>query len=120
MQTAAVLFLHLFYRTNPSAKVSQLGEFLLNCLQPLVPLAVSNLRLDFISARTSILIVQLLNLSDLGAETSDFFTKNCEMIHNISIASSPIACRLPVRQKEWRRNKPAGSMSAWAIFRQSP
>ncbi len=115
-----MLFLHLFYRANSPAKVGQLAEFLLNCLQPLVPLAVSNLSLDVISARTSILIVRLLNLSDLRAETSDFFTKDSKMIHGISISSSTIACRLPVRQKEWRRNKPAGSMSAWAIFRQSP
>jgi hypothetical protein len=32
MQTGAMLFLHLFYRTNSSAKVCELREFLLDCL----------------------------------------------------------------------------------------
>lgn len=88
-----MLFLHLFYRTNASAKVCQLGEFLLDCLKSLVPLAVSDLRLDFVSALASILIVQLLNLSDFCAEIPDFFTKDGKMIHDNRIASSPIACR---------------------------
>lgn len=57
MQTGAMLFLHLFHRANSSAKVCELGEFLLDCLQPLVPLAVSDLSLDPISALTSILLV---------------------------------------------------------------
>lgn len=32
MQTAAMMFLHLFQRANSSAKVSELGELLLDCL----------------------------------------------------------------------------------------
>jgi len=48
-----------------------------------MPLAVSDLCLCIISALTSILVVQLLKLCDLGAETSDFFAKHCEVIHNI-------------------------------------
>jgi len=32
MQPGAMLFLHLFYRANPSAKVSELRKFLLDCL----------------------------------------------------------------------------------------
>jgi len=34
---------------NSSAKKGELGKFLLDCLSPLVPLAVSDLRLCFIS-----------------------------------------------------------------------
>ncbi len=44
---------------------------------------MSDLGLWFISALTSILIVQLLNLSDLGTEISNFVAKDCEMIHTI-------------------------------------
>lgn len=87
---AAMLFLHLFYGTNSAAKVGELGEFLLDCLQPLVPLAVSDLGLGFISEFTPIKIVQLFNLSDLGAEAANFFTKDCEMIHINRIASPSI------------------------------
>jgi len=32
MQSRAVLFLHLFHGTNPPAKISELGQFLLNRL----------------------------------------------------------------------------------------
>jgi len=62
-----VVFLHLLDRTNSSAKVSELGKFLLDFLQPLVPLAVIDLRLCVVSAFTSILSVQLLKPRDLNA-----------------------------------------------------
>jgi hypothetical protein len=32
MQPGAMLFPHLFYRANPSAEISELREFLLDCL----------------------------------------------------------------------------------------
>lgn len=41
-----------------------------------MPLAVSNLSLRFMSAYTSILVIHLLNLRDLGAETTDLFPKH--------------------------------------------
>lgn len=41
-----------------------------------MPLAVSNLSQRFMSAYTSILVVHLLNLRDLGAETTDLFPKD--------------------------------------------
>jgi hypothetical protein len=47
-----------------------------------MPLTMSDLSLCFISALTSILVVQLLKLGDFGAETSYLFTKHCEVIHN--------------------------------------
>jgi len=98
-----MLFLHLFHRTNSSAKVSELREFLLDCLQPLVPLAVIDLSLYFISVLTPVSIVQLSNLRDLGAETPNFFAKHCEMIHTTSIAFRPIECRSPIRPSENKR-----------------
>lgn len=41
-----------------------------------MPLAVSNLSLRFMSALPSILVVHLLNLRDLGAETADLFPEH--------------------------------------------
>ena len=77
MQTGEVLSFPLFHRENSSAKVSELAEFLLDGLEPFMPLAVSDLSLCFVVALTPIPIVQFLKVCDLGAETPDFFTKNC-------------------------------------------
>jgi hypothetical protein len=82
-----VLCFPLFDRENPSAKASKLGKFLLNRLQPLLSLAVSDLGLCFVSAFTTILVVQLLKLCDLNAEKSNLFPKDFEVIHNSRIAS---------------------------------
>jgi hypothetical protein len=73
MQPGAVLLLHLLYRTNPPAKASELGKFLLDRLQPFIPLAVSGMSSWLIPALTAILLVQLLNLSNLHSETPDLF-----------------------------------------------
>ena len=43
MQPGTVLFLHLFGRDNSTAKVCQLPKFLLDLLQPFIPLSVSDL-----------------------------------------------------------------------------
>jgi hypothetical protein len=42
-----------------------------------MPLAVSDLSLCFVVALTPILLIQLLKLNDLGAETPDLFAKDC-------------------------------------------
>jgi hypothetical protein len=91
MQPRAVLFFPLFDRQNSSAKVSELGEFLLDGLQPFMPLAVSDLSLCFIltpTPRKPILIVQLLKVCDLVAETPDLFAKDFEVIHGYQNSSS--------------------------------
>jgi len=54
---------------------------------------MSDLRWYFICALTPVLVVQLSKLSDFCAETSDFFAKDCQMIHTISIASRQIERR---------------------------
>lgn len=76
-----MLVFHLFNRENLAAKTSELGKFLLNCLQPFLPLAVSNLGLGSIPISKAILIIQFLNLSDLRTETPYLFTKNIQVIH---------------------------------------
>lgn len=78
-----MLVLHLLHRTDSSAKIGELGKFLLDFLQPLLPLAVSDLRLCVGSAFTSILSVQLVKLRDLSAKTTDLFPKDVEVIHII-------------------------------------
>jgi hypothetical protein len=42
-----------------------------------MPLAVSDLSLRFVSSLTSVLIVQLLKVCNLGAETPNLFPKHC-------------------------------------------
>jgi hypothetical protein len=86
MQPRAVLFLHLFDRTNLPSKPSQLRKFLLNSLQPFLSLPVGDLRIRLISLLPPIPLVQLLNLSNLHPEKPDLFPQNFEMIHTISIA----------------------------------
>jgi hypothetical protein len=77
-----MLFLHLFDGANSSAKIGNFYEFLLDCFQPLMPLAVRNLSLRIIAAAPSILSVQLLKLGDLGAEIGDLFPKDFEVVHD--------------------------------------
>ena len=81
MQSGAVLLLRLFYRTNLPAKAGELGKFLLDSLQPFLPLAVRDLSIWVISALTPILLVQFLNLRNLHSETPDLFPQNFEVIH---------------------------------------
>lgn len=79
-----MLLFPLFDRENSLAKASQLDQFLLDRLQPFKPLAVSYLSLGFVAVmtpRASILLIQLLKLGDLGAETSNLFAKHCQVIH---------------------------------------
>jgi hypothetical protein len=65
MQPGAVLLRHLFF----TAKGSELGKFLLDCLQPFMPLALSALRFASIPVLTSACLIQLLNVSDLRSQT---------------------------------------------------
>jgi hypothetical protein len=71
-----MLFLHLFYGTNSSAKVREFCQLVLDRLQAFMPLTVRDLSLRLMSAFPSILVVHLLNLRDLGAETTDLFPKH--------------------------------------------
>ena len=41
-----MLIVHLFDRKNLATKTSELGQFLLNCLQPLLPLTMRDLCLS--------------------------------------------------------------------------
>lgn len=81
MQPGAVLAFSFFDRENPPAKASELSKILLDRLQALLSLTVSDLGLWVVPAFASILLVERLNLSDLGAEPSNFFAKDIEVIH---------------------------------------
>jgi len=76
MQAVAVLLFHLFHGTNSPAKVRQLGQFLLDCLQPFMSLPVSDLGLCVIAALLPILAIQFLQVSDFSAETPNLFPKH--------------------------------------------
>lgn len=76
-----MLFLQLLDREDSSAKVSELGKFLLDSLQPFMPLAVSDLSLCFISASTPILFTQRSKVGDLLAQAPHLFAKDFEVIH---------------------------------------
>jgi hypothetical protein len=77
IQAGAVFGFPLFDRENPSTKASELDQFLLDFLQPFLPLAVGDLSLCFVASVTPILVIQLLKVCDLSAEMPDLFAKNC-------------------------------------------
>ncbi len=83
MQPGTVLALSFFHRENSPAKASELSKILLDRLQALLSLTVSDLGRWVVPAFASILFVQRLNLSDLGAEPSNLFAKDIEVIHAI-------------------------------------
>lgn len=66
-------FLHLFNRTESSAKTSDLGEFLLDFLEPIPPLAMSKMGLRVGSGLTAIPLVQFLKLHYLNTQSGNFF-----------------------------------------------
>ena len=76
MQSRAVLFLHLFGRDNSAAKVCELYQLLLDCLQPFIPLSVGDLSCGSIPTVTAELLVCSLNGSDLFPETPNLIPKN--------------------------------------------
>jgi hypothetical protein len=72
----AMFFLHLLRRNNSAAKVRQLYKLMLNCLQPSIPLSVSDLNVCPTPALTPKPLVGFLNLGDLQSEAPNFFAKN--------------------------------------------
>lgn len=80
-QRFAVFAFYLFDGKHPASQILDLRQFLLNCLQAFVPLAVSDLGLCIVSASQAVFLIQFMNLSDLVAETSNLVPKNFQMIH---------------------------------------
>ena len=76
VQPGGVLLLHLLCRNSSAAKVCELLKLMLNSLQPLTPLSVSNLHICPNPAVTPKLLIQLLNTSDLHPETPNLVLKN--------------------------------------------
>jgi hypothetical protein len=78
-----MLLLRLFDRPNSPAKVGNFCKLLLDCFQPLMPVGVSNLGLRVIAAAAAtILVVQLLQVSDFCAEAGNLFPKHFEVVHS--------------------------------------
>ncbi len=57
MQPRAVLFPHLFCRNNFTTKVCEANKLMLDCLQPFIPLSVSDLSICSIPAVTPKLLI---------------------------------------------------------------
>jgi hypothetical protein len=72
----AVLFLHRRCRNDSAAKFCELCKLMLNSLQPLAPLSVSDLNTSPVPAGKPKLLIQLLNVSDLHPENPDLVSKN--------------------------------------------
>jgi hypothetical protein len=70
------LFIDLFRQNNSTAKVCELHKLMLNFLQPLTPLSMSELNTCFVPAVTPILLIRLVNISDLHPETPNLVPKN--------------------------------------------
>ncbi len=85
MHAGTVLVFSLLDGKNLLAEVRHLKKFLLNFLKAFLALAVSDLGLSRVPGAKAILTVQLLKVSDLLAETPDFFSKNLKVIHRIRI-----------------------------------
>lgn len=81
MQPGAMLFFHLFNRNDFTTQARQLGELLLDFLQPFLPQAVRDLRLCAIAAMKPVFFVLPLNLRNLDAQIPDLTPQNFEMIH---------------------------------------
>ncbi len=77
MQAGAVLFAYLIYGHHGAAQPSQTAEFLLDFLEPFMPLPVSHLVRGSMVLLLPILLVQLMDLSDLRPQAHDFFPKDC-------------------------------------------
>jgi hypothetical protein len=76
VQPGAMLSPQFLCRNNTASKVCELHKLMLNSLEPLTPLSVSDLIICSIPAVTPKLLIQLLNVSDLQSETSDLVPKN--------------------------------------------
>jgi len=67
-----------------------------------MPLAVCHLSLGLIPALTPILLIQLLQLSDLEAKPPDLFPKHRDVIHTTSISypGRPMVRSHPAKQNK--------------------
>ena len=72
LQPGAVLFSSLVDRDHRPAQRSQTTQFLLDILQPLMPLPVRNLVCRPIPRLPPVLLVQLVDFRDLGPQTPNF------------------------------------------------
>jgi hypothetical protein len=84
MQARAMLFLPLFEREHFVAKNCELTQFVLDFLQPLLSLTMSDLGLDLITALipgSAVLGMQLHKVCDLAAETRNLVAKHFDVIH---------------------------------------
>ena len=83
-----MLFFSLLHGKDSATEARELGQFLLNFLEPFMPLAVGDLSFCFGTRVAPILGIQFLKVRNLSPEIANLFTKDCEMIHDNRIAHS--------------------------------
>jgi hypothetical protein len=77
MKPGAMLFFHLFDRTDSAPQVSEFSKFVLDGLKAFMPLPMSDLSLCLFSAFAPVLVIHLFEFGDLPAETPNLFPKHC-------------------------------------------
>ena len=76
VRSRGMLLCHSFCGNNSAAKFCELCKLMLNSLQPLASLSVSDLNTCSVPAVTPKLLIQLLNVGDLHPEKPDLVPKN--------------------------------------------
>ncbi len=71
-KASAVVFSYLVGSMNRAAQVRQAAQFFLDTLEALMPLPVGDLIHGCIVFATPVLLIQLMEVSDLRAQTHDF------------------------------------------------
>jgi hypothetical protein len=82
MQPGTMLFLHLLNRKSFATELGELHKFILNLLEPFLPLAVGDVGFCTVPAAKSILFVQLMNFGDFRPQTRNLFPKCFNMVHS--------------------------------------
>jgi hypothetical protein len=86
VQPGAVLFFPLLSRKHFTAKCGKLGELLLNFLEPVLPLTVSDMGRGFIPLSQPVLFVRISDLGNFRSQRPYFLSQNFKMIHSNRIA----------------------------------
>jgi len=76
LQTIAVFFTPLVYRHHGPSQRCQLAQFLLDILEPFVPLTMGYLVHGAIALLTPVLLILLVNFGDFRSKTHDLVLEN--------------------------------------------
>jgi len=89
LQAGTVLFPYLIDRHNGAAQRRQPAQFLLDVLEPFMPLPVSHHVHGSIGFAQPVLLVQFVDLGNLRTQIPDFFLEHFQMTHVVRIYQFP-------------------------------